>query len=83
MMGQYTDSGTRAEGTWTELLSEDLAEAYALYVNEQGFTADGEPLTLEPSEEGVYAQGSYYDYVLGVVQQSLNDFLAWVGKTSG
>ena len=75
MMGQYASSGTREEGTWTALLSTDLAEAYANYVNESGFQADGAALTLNEGGEGTYAAGSYYDYLLSVVEGSLNNFL--------
>ena len=57
--------------------SDALAAAYAGYVNAMGFTdADGNPLTLEESAEGVYQAGSYYDYVKRVIEQSLENFLA-------
>ena len=76
-MGQYATTGTRADGTWTAALSDDMAEAYAAYINAAGLTDEnGNVLTLEPSDSGIYAAGSYYDYLLGVVQQSLNNFLA-------
>ena len=76
-MGQYATTGTRADGTWTAALSDDMAEAYAAYINAAGLTDEnGNVLTLEPSDSGIYAAGSYYDYLLAVVQQSLNNFLA-------
>jgi len=76
-MGQYADTGTRAEGTYTSALSEDLAEAYASYMNELGLQdGDGNVLTLTSSEDGIYAAGSYYDYMVSVVEQSLNNFLS-------
>ncbi len=76
-MGQYTSTGTRADDTWTSALSDDLAEAYAAYINELGLTDEnGNVLTLEASETGIYAAGSYYEYLLAVVQESLNNFLA-------
>ena len=75
-MGQYMDSGTRAEGTWTKALSEDLAACYGEYVGKLGLkNENGSELTLEPSDDGVYASGSYYDYVLGQIETSLNNFL--------
>lgn len=75
-MGQYSDSDTRSEDTWTSALSEDLAEAYAEYINELGLKdADGNILTLDVSDEGVYTEGSYYDYMMSVVEESLNNFL--------
>ena len=75
-MGQYMDSGTRAEGTWTKSLSQDLAASYGEYLNQLGLKdEDGNALTLERSEDGIYASGSYYDYVLGQIELSLNNFL--------
>ncbi len=77
MMGQYTDSGTRADGTWTAALSEDMAAKFADYINGAGFVdADGKALTLEESDKNIYAAGSYYDHVLGVINDSLNNFLS-------
>ncbi len=75
-MGQYMDSGTRAEGTWTKSLSQDLAASYGEYLNQLGLKdEDGNALILEQSEDGIYASGSYYDYVLGQIELSLNNFL--------
>ena len=75
-MGQYMDSGTRAEGTWTKALSQDLAACYGEYLNQLGLKdEDGNALILEQSEDGIYASGSYYDYVLGQIELSLNNFL--------
>lgn len=75
-MGQYTDTGTRAEGTFTKELSNDMAEAYAIYINELALTANDTVLVLEQSDQNIYAAGSYYDYMLSVVEESLNNFLA-------
>ena len=75
-MGQYMDSGTRAEGTWTRSMSQDLAAAYGEYLNALGLKDEnGNVLTLEESQNGIYASGSYYDYVLGQIETSLNNFL--------
>ena len=75
-MGQYMDSGTRAEGTWTKSLSQDLAASYGEYLNQLGLKdEEGNALTLEQSEDGIYASGTYYDYVLGQIETSLNNFL--------
>ena len=77
MMGQYADDGTRAEGTWTQALSQKLAERYAQFVNDAGLTgSDGEKLSLRSSKEGVYARGSYCDYLLGIIEESLGNFLS-------
>lgn len=60
-----------------QALSDAMAEAFAAYVNDAGFVdEDGNVLTLEESGEGVYQAGSYYDYIKGVVEESLNNFLA-------
>lgn len=76
-MGQYATDGTRADGTWTSALSKDLATAYAEYINALGITDEnGNVLVLETSESGIYAAGSYYDYLMKVVETSLNNFLA-------
>jgi hypothetical protein len=76
-MGQYSTSGTRADGTFTAALSKDLAAAYAEYINQLGLTDEnGNALTLQTSESGVYTAGSYYDYLVKTVETSLNNFLA-------
>ena len=75
-MGQYMDTDTRADGTWTKALSQDLAACYGEYVGKLGLKDEnGNDLTLEQSEDGIYASGSYYDYVLGQIETSLNNFL--------
>ena len=76
-MGQFASSSTRAEGTWTRAYSQDLAAAFPTYLNGLKLTdSQGKPLTLEPSSQGTYLSGSYYDHLVGVIQKSLNDFLA-------
>lgn len=57
-------------------LSNNMAEAFALYVNELGLTDEnGNVLALTESEDGIYQAGSYYDYLKSIVEQSLNNFL--------
>lgn len=57
-------------------LSNNMAEAFALYINELGLTDEnGNVLTLTESEDGIYQAGSYYDYLKSIVEQSLNNFL--------
>lgn len=74
-LGQFADSNTRAEGTFTQALSQDLAKEYANYINQLGLKHEGQALTLTESSEGIYTQGSYATYLEGVVNQSLNNFL--------
>jgi len=76
-MGQYSSSGTRADGTFTAVLSKDLAAAYAEYINALGIKDEnGNALVLQESESGIYTDGSYYDYLMKTIEQSLNNFLA-------
>ena len=71
-MGQYT----RSNGTFEYALSEDLATEYATYINELGLKDPNDnPLTLTESNTGIYTSGSYYDYILNVTEESLNNFL--------
>ena len=75
MMGQYSSDGDRADKTWTKLLSNDLARSYATYLNDAQLCAEPEvPLTLEESEAGIYAQGSYYDHLISIVNESATAF---------
>ena len=72
-MGQYM----REESTFSGALSDDLAAEYATYINELGLKdPNGNTLTLEQSDSGVYTSGSYYDYMMEVTEESLNNFLA-------
>ncbi len=76
MMGQYASEGTRADGTWTKLLSDDLASAYGDYVNGLGLMdADGQALKLDRIENGAYAGGTYYQHLVGIVSDAAADFL--------
>ena len=67
-----------------QALSDDLAEAFADYINALGLKdEDGNILTLEESEDGIYQAGSYYDYVKSVVEASLETYIENEGyKTS-
>nr|WP_295000448.1 subtype A tannase [uncultured Methanobrevibacter sp.] len=71
-MGQYI----RSNSSFTGQLSKDLAEEYATYINELGLKdPNGNKLELKKSETGTYVSGSYYDYLLTVTEESLNNFL--------
>lgn len=59
-----------------QALSDGMAEAFAEAVNGLGLTDEaGNALTLTESQEGIFQAGSYYDYLLNVVETSLNHFL--------
>ena len=76
-MGQFATTGTRAEGTFTEALSKDMAREWAAYINQLGLVdEDGTELLLEETADGVYCAGTYYDHIVSVIEGSLNDFLA-------
>ncbi len=61
----------------TKAVSDGLAVEFALYINSLGLKdEDGNVLTLEQSEDGLYHAGSYYDYLKGVIEESLNNFLS-------
>lgn len=75
-MGQYSSSGTRASDTFTSALSKELAKSFAIYINTLGLKdSSGNTLSLSTSSTGVYAAGSYYDYLIKTVEGSLNNFL--------
>ncbi len=60
-----------------QAISNTLAEAFAEYVNSAGIKDEnGNVLTLEESDEGIYQAGSYYNYMKTVIEGSLNNFLA-------
>ncbi len=73
MMGS-TRSGLSDE---EKSIIDALANAYAQWVNSADLKdADGNVLTLEASDDGIYQSGSYYDYLKSVIEESLNNFLS-------
>ena len=74
---EWNLGNTRTDLTEQEqTLSNGMAEAFATYINELGLKdASGNELTLTESEDGVYQSGTYYEYLKGVVETSLNNFL--------
>lgn len=75
-MGQYSLMNTRANTTWTSALSDDLARAFASYINNLDLKdGKGTVLTLEESTTGISTSGTYYDYILSTIEGSLNNFL--------
>ncbi|GAA2712159.1 subtype A tannase [Actinoplanes palleronii] len=75
-IGQFADTDTRAAGTWTQSYSTELAKAFAAHQNKLALKdASGTTLSLDKSSTGVYLGGSYYDHLVSVVNESLNNFL--------
>ena len=71
-MGQYYSTGTRASGTFTKSLSDDLTAKYVEYVNNIKLKdPNGNELTLTNTN-----QGTYYNYLKSVIEESLNNFLS-------
>ena len=71
-IGQYYSTGTRAEGTFTKLLSDDLASEYVKYINNIKLKdPKGKELSLDEINSG-----SYYNYLKSVIEESLNNFLS-------
>ena len=74
--GQYATEGQRAEGTWTAALSADLAAAYGAWVNEMDLRgSDDAQLTLDETEAGAYAMGSYAAALLGSIDDAASYFV--------
>ena len=74
--GQYASEDSRADGTWTQLLSRDLAAAYASWVNEMDLRdSDDVQLTLDETETGVYSMGSYAQALLAEVDDAATYFV--------
>lgn len=77
MMGQYSTADTRASGTFTKLLSDDLSKSFASHINEMDLRDENNAaLSLSEGGDGLYVSGSYYDYLKSVIEGSLNNFLS-------
>ena len=75
-VGQFGADGTRAEGTWTRLMSDDLAASYASYVNGLSIPGDdGKALALDETDGGVFTDGTYYEMLVSMVESSAAKFL--------
>lgn len=76
-MGQYYDKNTRADGKWTSALSFDLAEGFGEYINSLNLSdLNGNALTLEKTENGIYTSGTYYEFVKSEIEVSLNNYIS-------
>ena len=71
-LGQYYSKDTRAEDTFTNLLSNDLSFEFVKYINALKIKdPKGHELSLTNTNEG-----TYYDYLKSIIEESLNNFLA-------
>lgn len=60
-----------------QILSNGLAKEYAEYINKLGLKDfNGNKLSLEESDTGIYQSGSYYNYIKETIENSLNNFIA-------
>lgn len=77
-LGQFgAQEESRAEGQWTRMLSNDLAQDYASYINGLGLSdGKGNKLTLDETDYGIYTDGSYYEYLSSLVTSAAQDFLS-------
>lgn len=58
-------------------ISDGLAKSFAVYINQLGLkSSDGTVLSLTASDQGIYQAGTYYEYIKGVIETSLNHFLS-------
>ena len=56
--------------------SKKLSEAYASYINNLDLCDEnGEKLSLERSKDGIYQNGSYYNYVKNEIERSFCNFI--------
>lgn len=78
--GQFSTAGQRADGTWTQQLSRDLAAHYGTYINAMDFrNAADEQLTLSESPAGAFTEGSYADALVASLESAAATFAS---KTS-
>jgi len=75
---EWNMGNTRSELSEDEqALSDGLTAVFASYINGLGLTdTNGNALTLDPSEDGRYQSGTYYEWIKSVIEDSLNQFLA-------
>lgn len=75
--GQYADAtDSRAEGVWTQPLSQDLAGAYASFVNNMDLLdSNDSKVSLDETNSGVYTAGSYADLLINELKTSANNFV--------
>ena len=63
-------------GSTDQNISQGLAASFATYINSIGLKNPdtGEALTLSATDNGYYQQGSYYSYIMGVVNDAVKRY---------
>ena len=57
-------------------LSDKMAKEYADYINRAGFVLEMDKgLTLQYSDEGIYQEGTYFDYIKSIIIDSLQQYI--------
>ncbi len=71
-MGQTRTSPTTANAS----ISKELAAEFATYVNTVGFKnpTTGATLSLTATADGYYQAGSYYEYVMGIINDAITRY---------
>lgn len=60
-----------------QAVSDSLAVKFAEYINNESIKdPNGNILVLEESSDGFYQSGTYYNYIKGIIEESLNNFLS-------
>lgn len=64
-------------------ISKALAAEYADYINAMGFTdpTSGTPLTLQATSNGYYQSGTYYRYIMGVINDAVSRYNSYNGTS--
>ena len=74
-LGQYSNSSSRKNNTFTGQLSNDLAVSYGEYLNNLKLKNGDETLSLNKTKNGQYTSGSYTKYLKQEVEKSATEFL--------
>ena len=75
-IGQYVGTNTREKTVFTKSLSNDLSIEFVKYINDLNLRDENRNLLqLSESESNIFANGTYYNYVKLVLENSLNNFI--------
>ena len=75
MYGQYVSTDSRADGTWTQALSRDLAATWPGWLNSLALTdPEGARLDLAETSGAVCADGGFYTALVGQLEDAAKAF---------